>query len=231
MPKKIKTANKKKYKKKINKSKTNKKHNAGVKEYLIDSKIPITQLDQIKLPRDITNKIFTHLAAIKIQDRFNKKYLERIKTVLKMISLNDLKIFYTVLKHFIDSVKTTYEFDDKKTPQYLLNIKPMAEIAEQQAIMLIILKTEPETLNMEFKRIGYNNLGMTIITSIDNIRNIVQAIQNFKNIAIQDYRGAQLGIETQPHLRNTTTRRVDSIIRPPRTTRALAMSTRKNRSH
>ena len=107
MPKKIKTANKKKYKKKINKSKTNKKHNAGVREYLIDSKIPITQLDQIKLPRDITNKIFTHLAAIKIQDRFNKKYLERIKTILKMISLNDLKIFYTALKHFINSVKTT----------------------------------------------------------------------------------------------------------------------------
>ena len=59
-----------------------------------------------------------------------------------------------------------------------------------------------------------------------NIKNTIEAIQNFTNIAVDDYRGAQLGIETQPLVRNTTTRRVDSVIRPPRTTRAQAMTRR-----
>ena len=71
-----------------------------------------------------------------------------------------------------------------------------------------------------------NNLAITIVTSINNIRNTIVAIQNFRNIAVDDYRGAELGIETQPQVRNRTTRRVDSVIRPPRTTRAQAMTRR-----
>ncbi len=117
----------------------------------------------------------------------------------------------------------------KKTPGYLLNIKPNVETGIHQSNMLLELKRNPNSLKIMFKNVGYINLATIIITSIDNIRNSIVMIQNFKNIAIDDYRGAELGIETQPSIRNTTTRRVDSLIRRPRTMRAQAMK-RKTRS-
>ena len=202
------------------------KRKAGTRDSFLSTKVSVRQLSQIGLSRDETDKIFRELAAIKIQDRFNKKYLGRTKTLLNIILTHELEMFLTVFEHFVDSVNTTYEFDDMKTPGYLLNVKPMAETAIRQAKMLYGLKMNPEALKTMFDRVGYNNLAITIVTSINNIRNTIVAIQGFRNIAVDDYRGAQLGIETQPQVRNTTTRRVDSVIRPPRTTRAQAMTRR-----
>lgn len=138
-------------------------------------------------------------------------------------------MFLTAFKYFVESVNTAYEFNDKKTPGYLLNVKPMVETAIRQAEMLLSLKRSPEALINIFNQNGYNNLAITIVTSINNIRNTIVAIQNFKNIAIDDYKGAELGIETQPLVRNRTTRRVDSVIRRPRTVRSQAI-TRRTRS-
>jgi len=152
--------------------------------------------------------------------------LAKCKKLLNIILTRDLEMFLSMLEHFVDSVNTTYEFDDSKTPGYLLNVKPMAETAIRQAKMLYGLKMNPEALKTMFNRVGYNNLAITIVTSINNIRNTIVAIRGFRNIAVDDYRGAQLGIETQPQVRNTTTRRVDSVIRPPRTTRAQAITRR-----
>ena len=202
------------------------KRKAGTRDSFLSTKVSVRQLSQIGLSRDETDKIFRELAAIKIQDRFNKKYLGRTRTLLNVITNHELEMFLTMLEHFVDSVNTTYEFDDKKTPGYLLNVKPMAETAIRQAKMLYGLKMNPQALKTMFERVGYNNLAITIVTSINNIRNTIVAIQGFRNIAVDDYRGAQLGIETQPQVRNTTTRRVDSVIRPPRTTRAQAMTRR-----
>jgi len=215
-------------KKKItrNTQKIRKKRKAGTRDSFLSTKVSIRQLSQIGLSRDETDKIFRELSAIKIQNRFNKKYLGRTKTLLKVITNHELQMFLTALEHFVDSVNTTYEFDDKKTPGYLLNVKLMAETAIRQTKMLLGLKMNSETLKTMFNRVGYNNLAITIVTSINNIKNTIIAIQNFTNIAVDDYRGAQLGIETQPLVRNTTTRRVDSVIRPPRTTRAQAMTRR-----
>ena len=202
------------------------KPKAGTRDSFLSTKVSVRQLSQVGLSRDETDKIFRELAAIKIQDRFNKKYLGRTRTLLNIILTRDLEMFLTAFEHFVDSVNTTYEFDDKKTPGYLLNVKPMAETAIRQAKMLLGLKRNPDALKTMFNRVGYNNLAITIVTSINNIRNTIVAIQGFRNIAVDDYRGAQLGIETQPQVRNTTTRRVDSVIRPPRTTRAQAMTRR-----
>lgn len=102
----------------------------------------------------------------------------------------------------------------------------MAERAIRQSNMLLGIKMNPEALNTMFNRVGYNNLAITIENSVEHIRNTVGAISRFRSMAIDDYRGAELGIETQPRVRNTTTRRVDSVIRPPRTTRAQAMRRR-----
>ena len=196
---------------------------------LKDQKVAISQLTQRDLPKDVTNKIYRELSAITIQDSFNEKYLARIKKLLNIIRIRELEMFNNAFIHFIDSVNTTYEFDDKKTPGYLLNIKPNVETGIHQNNMLLELKRNPNSLKIMFKNVGYINLATIIITSIDNIRNSIVMIQNFKNIAIDDYRGAELGIETQPSIRNTTTRRVDSVIRRPRTMRAQAMK-RKTRS-
>jgi len=85
-------------------------------------------------------KYFKELAAIKIQDRFNKKYFTRTKTLLNIISTDQLEMFLNRFIHFVNSVNTTYEFDDRKTPEYLLNIKSMAKKAIDQAKMLLDLK-------------------------------------------------------------------------------------------
>jgi len=202
------------------------KRKAGSRDSFLSTKVSLRQLSQVGLSQDETDKIFRELASIKIQDRFNEKYLQRCKRLLNVISIRDLEMFNNSFIYFIDSINTTYEFDDKKTPGYLLNIKPMVKDAIRQSNMLLALKRNDDLLKEMFKKAGYNKLGKTIVTSIHNIRNSIVLIQNYKNIALDDYRGAELGVETQPSVRNTTSRRVDSIIRPPRTIRAQAMTRR-----
>lgn len=209
--------------------KIKKTRKAGSKDSLLNKKVAIRQLSQIGLTNDETNEIYANLATMKIQDRFHEKYLARCKNLLNTIKNEELEMLNTVFTHFVDSVNTTYEFDDKKTPGYLLNIKPMIESAIHQTNMLLDLKKNQKSLEKMFKSIGYNNLTVTIIASINNIKNSIVLLQNFKNIAIDDYRGAELGIETQPAVRNTTERRIDAITRRPRTMRSQAM-TRKTRS-
>ena len=189
-------------------------------------KVSVRQLSQAGLSRDETDEILRQFAAIKIQDRLNEKYLGRTRTLLTTITIRELDVSLAYLEHFVNSVNTTYEFDNKKTPGHLLIIKPMAERAIRQSNMLLGIKMNPEALNTMFNRVGYNNLAITIENSVEHIRNTVGAISRFRSMAIDDYRGAELGIETQPRVRNTTTRRVDSVIRPPRTTRAQAMRRR-----
>ena len=213
------------------KTKKNKKikDKAGSRNSFLSTKVSLRQLSQVGLSQDETDKIFRELASIKIQDRFNEKYLQRCKRLLNVISIRELEMFNNSFMYFIDSINTTYEFDDKKTPGYLLNIKPMVEDAIRQSNMLLGLKRNNDLLKKMFKKAGYNKLCITIVTSIHNIRNSIVLIQNYKNIVIDDYRGAKLGIEPQPSVRNTTTRKVDSIIKPPRTIRGQVM-TRKTRS-
>ena len=61
---------------------------------------------------------------------------------------------------------------------------------------------------------------------ITNIEDIEERMQHYTQSALNDYRGAQLGVETQPAIRNYTNRRTDAIVRPPRTIRAQALTRR-----
>jgi hypothetical protein len=230
--------------------KTKKKKIAGTREELLSKKVIIHQLNKFGLTQDETNKIYRDLAAIKIQDAFDKKYINRIKTFLNMITLDELNLFNIFIEHFINSINTSYEFKDNNMPIYLLNIKPLGIIALKQINMLLDLKQNSTTLHKMFKIAGFNNLIITIVTSIQNIKNTALAIQNFRIIANEDYFSAQLGLETQPALepirdrfeyniqqkiispeikQMMTTRKIDSVRRRPRTMRAQAI-TRKTKS-
>ena len=224
--------------------KTKKKKFAGTREELLSKKVIIHQLNKFGLTQDETNKIYRELAAIKIQDSFDKKYINRIETFLNMITLDELNLVNIFIEHFINSINTSYEFKDNNMPIYLLNIKPLGITALKQINMLLHLKQNSTTLKNMFKIAGFNNLIITIVTSIQNIKNTALAIQNFRIIANEDYFSAQLGLETQPGLEPTrdrfendipkinqmmTTRKIDSVRRRPRTMRTQAI-TRKTKS-
>lgn len=195
-----------------------------------DLRPSIRQLSQRGLPRDMTDKIIQELAATTIQDQFNEKYIGHIRELLGELSLRQLDAFKPAFEHFLKSINVTYEYNDRQTPRYLLDIRPQVESALRQTKMLIGLKRNPDALRRMFKQAGYRRLGITVVTSINNIQNAIAAIQRYRQIAVDDYRGAEMGIESHPRLRSTATRKVDAITRPTRTMRAQAMTSRRARS-
>jgi len=206
------------------------KRNKRLAGTIRDTRPSIRQLSQRGLPRDMTDKIIQELAATTIQDQFNEKYIGRIRELLGEISLRQLDAFKPGFEHFLKSVNTTYEYSDRQTPRYLLDIRPQVESALRQTKMLIGLKRNPDALRRMFKRAGYRRLGITVATSINNIQNAIAAIQAYRQIAVDDYRGAEMGIESHPRLRSNATRKIDAISRPPRTMRQHAMTSRRARS-
>ena len=212
------------------KKKRRDKRNKRLAGTIRDMRPSLQQLSQQGLPRDMTDKIMQELAATTSQDQFNEKYIGRIRELLGELSLRQLDAFKPAFEHFLKSVNATYEYSDRQTPRYLLDIRPQVESALRQTKMLIGLKRNPDALRQMFKRAGYRRLGITVATSINNIQNAIAAIQGYRQIAVDDYRGAEMGIESHPRLRATATRKVDAISRPPRTMRAQAMTSRRARS-
>jgi len=78
-------------------------------------------------------------------------------------------------------------------------------------------------------RHGFNDIVTFIDLTITNMEDIEDKMQRHTQSALDDYKGAQLGVEIRPAIRNNTTRNTDAIVRPPRTTRARAL-TRRTRS-
>lgn len=206
------------------------KRNKRLAGTIRDIRPSIRQLSQRGLSRDMTDKIMQELAATTIQDQFNEKYIGRIRKLLGELSIRQLDAFKPAFEHFLQSVNATYEYNDRQTPRYLLDIRPQVESALRQTKMLIGLKRNPDALREMFKRAGYRRLGIAVATSINNIQNAIEAIQGYQQIAIDNYRGAEMGIESHPRLRSSATRKVDAISRPPRTIRAQAMTSRRARS-
>ena len=131
---------------------------------------------------------------------------------------------------FITSINTSYEFDKKNIPGMILDIEPDIKRGAQAVKFIIELHKNENKLKELFKRVGYNNMIITIDTMFERLRIALVSIRNFRNFAIEDYRAAQLGIENEPNIRNTTTRRANMISRPPKTMRTTAM-TRRTRSN
>uniref|UniRef100_A0A6C0DVS0 Uncharacterized protein n=1 Tax=viral metagenome TaxID=1070528 RepID=A0A6C0DVS0_9ZZZZ len=129
-------------------------------------------------------------------------------------------------KAFINSVFTSYEYRRKNIPYVLLTMITQINLVLEEVNHLIRFHNEAGFLQRELAENGYNNIVDFIGLTIDNMEDLENNMQNYTQNALDDYKGAQLGIETQPNMRNTTTRNTDAIVRPARTTRAQALTRR-----
>jgi hypothetical protein len=133
-------------------------------------------------------------------------------------------------KTFINSVFTSYEYRRKNIPSILLTMITQIRTVLERVNHIIRFYNEPGFLQSELAANGYNDIVAFIALTQRNIIDLDANMQYYTQNALDDYKGAQLGIETQPNMRNNTTRRTDAIVRPPRTTRAQAL-TRRIRSY
>lgn len=133
-------------------------------------------------------------------------------------------------KAFINSVYTSYEYRRKNIPSVLLTMITQINLVLEEVNHLIRFHNEAGFLQRELAENGYNDIVDFIGLIIGNMEDLENNMQIYTQNALDDYKGAQLGIETQPNMRNTTTRRTDAIVRPPRTERARAL-TRRTRSY
>jgi len=133
-------------------------------------------------------------------------------------------------KTFINSVFTSYEYRRKNIPSILLTMITQIRTVLERVNHIIRFYNEPGFLQSELAANGYNDIVAFIALTQRNIIDLDANMQYYTQNALDDYKGAQLGIETQPNMRNSTTRRTDAIVRPPRTARAQAL-TRRIRSY
>jgi len=133
-------------------------------------------------------------------------------------------------KAFINSVTMSYEYKRKNIPSILLTILTQIITVLQRVNHLLRLHNEPDFLQAELIRRGYNVIVAFIEITLTSMEQLEQTMHDYTSSALADYRGAQLGIETQPNMRNRTIRNTDAIVRPARTTRAQAL-TRRVRSY
>jgi len=133
-------------------------------------------------------------------------------------------------KTFINSVFTSYEYRRKNIPSILLTMITQIRTVLERVNHIIRFYNEPGFLQRELTANGYNDIVAFIVLTQRNIIDLDANMQYYTQNALDDYKGAQLGIETQPNMRNSTTRRTDAIVRPPRTARAQAL-TRRIRSY
>jgi len=133
-------------------------------------------------------------------------------------------------KAFINSVTTSYEYKRKNIPSILLTMLAQSNTVLQRVNHLLRFHNEPGFLQAELGRHGVNAISAFIELTLTSMEELEETMNDYTQNALADYRGAQLGIETQPNMRNTTTRNTDAIVRPGRTTRAQAL-TRRIRSY
>jgi len=133
-------------------------------------------------------------------------------------------------KAFINSITTSYEYKRKNIPSILLTMLAQSNTVLQRVNHLLRFHNEDGFLQAELGRRGYNVIVAFIELTLTSMEELEQTMHDYTQSALADYRGAQLGIETQPNMRNRTTRNTDAIVRPARTQRAQAL-TRRIRSY
>ena len=133
-------------------------------------------------------------------------------------------------KSFINSVFTSYEYRRKNIPSILLTMITQIRTVLERVNHIIRFYNEPGFLQSELAVNGYNDIVAFIGLTIGNMEDLENNMQIYTQNALDDYKGAQSGIETQPNMRNTTTRRADAIVRPLNPERLTAI-TRRTRSY
>ena len=201
------------------------KNKAGTLQSFRGTKVALANLEQREIPRVLSNKIFREFAASRIQTRAKQKNLQRLTTLITT-SYNYFYLTELQLASFVNSVNTSYEFNTRNTPDILLQMLPEINNVLIRIRHILRFRNEPQFLEAEFREVGYFALRTFILNTIGDTRRIHNIIGNYRANMVADYNMAQIGVETQPALRNYTTRRTDAIVRPPRTTRALALTRR-----
>ena len=114
----------------------------------------------------------------------------------------------------------------KNIPHAMLTILSEISIVSRRVNHLIKCHDEHGILQDELERNGVNDMQAFIILTRRNIDDLDQQMRVYTQDALDDYRGAEMGIETRPTMRNSTTRRTDAIVRPHRVIRTQALTRR-----
>ena len=135
---------------------------------------------------------------------------------------------------FINSVVTSYEYRHKNIPSVLVTLITQIRTVIERANHIIRFRNEPEFLQEELATNGYDIIVAFIQLTIGNIEDLEDRMRDYTQNALDDYEGTQLEIETQPAIRNRTTRRTvaHSISNFARALAARARTlTRRTRIH
>ena len=206
------------------------KNKAGSLRSFRETRSALRDLDRRGIPNDVSDIIFREFAASRIQEKSKEKNLQRITAFLARI-YNSLYLKELQLAAFVNSVNTSYEFNTSNTPSVLLQILPQVNNVLMRIRHILRFHNEPQFLRAEFREVGFFALRTFLLNTILEGRRIDTILADYRANMVADYNmAAQYGIETQPAMRNTTTRRTDAIVRPPRTARAQAI-TRRTRSY
>ena len=206
------------------------KRKAGTLQSFRDMRSALRDLDRRGIPNEVSDIIFREFAASKIQDKSKEKNLQRLTAFLARI-YNPLYLKELQLTAFVNSVNTSYEFNTSNTPSVLLQILPQVNNVLIRIRHILRFHNEPQFLRAEFREVGFIALRTFLLNTILEGRRIDTILADYRANMVADYNmAAQYGIETQPAMRNYTTRRTDAIVRPPRTARAQAI-TRRTRSY
>jgi len=206
------------------------KRKAGSLRSFRETRSALRDLDRRGIPNDVSDIIFREFAASRIQEKSKEKNLQRLTAFLARI-YNPLYLKELQLTAFVNSVNTSYEFNTSNTPSVLLQILPQVNNVLMRIRHILRFHNEPQFLRAEFREVGLFALRTFLLNTILEGRRIDTILADYRANMVADYNmAAQYGIETQPAMRNTTTRRTDAIVRPPRTARAQAI-TRRTRSY
>ena len=204
------------------------KNKAGSLRSFRETRSALRDLDRRGIPQEVSDIIFREFSASRIQDKFHEKNLQRIVSLLNQypmylrFSNSERRLLY-----FINSVNTQYEFNDEQ------NMLPLLDDTLVRVRRIIRFYNEPEFLQSQLKIDGYLALRNYILDTVSRISNVNSLMRRYMNGSLNDYRMSQFGIEIQPTLRNTTTRRAYAIVRPPQIDipRNMAITTRRTRSY
>tara|TARA_B100001093_G_C26824619_1_gene1013452 strand:+ start:1639 stop:2202 length:564 start_codon:yes stop_codon:yes gene_type:complete len=174
------------YKKKSKKNKKYKKHKnkaRGSRKSFRDKKVIISQLSQLNIPHDLRQETLKNFSASVIQDRFNEKYFNRLKEVLQNVFTRQEIIYYMILiRNNIYEINSEYNFDNKKIPNYLLDIKHRLALGFKHFQNILFLQNNDENLKKELKKVGYRNLSYNIGVAITYTRDMLSLLDNINNI-------------------------------------------------
>ena len=189
------------------------KNKAGTLQSFRGTKVALANLEQRGIDRVLSNKIFREFSASTIQDTYRQKNLRKITALLNQYRGQFLSTERSLL-HSINIVRTNYEFNDEQ------NMLPLLNDTLTKVRRIVRFYNDPQFLQEQLKERGFERLKNEIMATISRLTNVRNLIRKYvTNESLDDYRMSQLGVELQPSLRNTTTRREEAIVRPAKINR------------